>query len=73
MATLRNMRKLPATNKENCEEHLRSNLAQNSNVPKSREDLITQVSKEIEGKVTKKLFREFSRTKKTHFRRVIMS
>ena len=61
MAT-RNKRKLAALNKENCEEHPRSNLAQNSNVPRSQEDYITQVSEEIEGKVTKKLSQEFSRT-----------
>ena len=61
MAT-RNKRKLAALNKENCEEHPRSNLAQNSNVPRSQEDYITQVSDEIEGKVTKRLSQEFSRT-----------
>ena len=53
---------LAALNKENCEEHPRSNLAQNSNVPKSQEDYITQVSEKIEGRVTKKLSKEFSRT-----------
>ena len=62
MAT-RNKRKLAALNKENCEEHPRSNLVQNSNVARSQEDYITQVSEEIEGRVTKKLSREFSRTK----------
>ena len=62
MAT-RNKRKLAAVNKENCEEHPRSNLAQNSNVPRSQEDYITQVSEEIEGRVTKRLSKEFSRTK----------
>ena len=61
MAT-RKKRKLAALNKENCEEHPRSNLAQNSNVPRSHEDYITQVSEEIEGRVTKKLSQEFSRT-----------
>ena len=61
MAT-RNKRKIPALNKENCEEHPRSNFAQNSNVPRSQEDCITQVSEEIEGRVTKKLSQEFSRT-----------
>ena len=49
-------------NKENCEEHPSSNLAQNLNVPKSQEDYITQVSEEIEGRVTKKLSQEFIRT-----------
>ena len=61
MAT-RNKRNLAALNKENCEEHPRSNLAQNSNVSRSQEDCITQVSEEIEGKVTKRLSKEFIRT-----------
>ena len=61
MAT-QNKTKLAALNKENCEEHPRSNLVQNSNVPRSQEDYITQVSEEIEGRVTKKLSQEFSRT-----------
>ena len=62
MATLRNERKLAALKKENCEEHPRSNLAHNPNVPRSQEDYITQVCEEIEGGVTKKLSKEFSRT-----------
>ena len=62
MAT-RNKRKLATLNKENCEEHPRSNLARNSSVPRSQEDYITQVSEEIEGRVTKKLSQESSRTK----------
>ena len=37
-------------------------MAQNSNIPRSKEDYITQVSKEIEGRVAKKLSQEFSRT-----------
>ena len=61
MAT-RNKRKLAALNKENCEEHPRSNLAQNSNVPRSQEEYITQVSEKIEGRVTKRLSNELSRT-----------
>ena len=61
MATT-NKNKLAALNKENCEEYPRSNLAQNSNVPRSQEDYITQVSEEIEGRVTKKLSQEFNRT-----------
>ena len=60
--TTRYKRKLVALNKENCEEHPRSNLAQNSNAPRSQEDYITQVSEEIEGRVTKRLSKEFSRT-----------
>ena len=60
--TTRNKRKLAALNKENCEEHPKSNLAQNSNAPRSPEDYVTQVSEEIEGRVTKRLSKEFSRT-----------
>ena len=64
MATLRNKRKLAALNKKNYEEHPRNNMAQNSNVPRSQEDYITQVFEEIEGRVLKKLSQEFSRTEK---------
>ena len=60
--TTRNKKKLAALNKENCEEHPRSNLAQNSSAPRSQEEYITQVSEEIEGSVTKRLSKEFSRT-----------
>ena len=60
--TTRNKRKLAALNEENCEEHPRSNLAQNSSAPRSHEDYITQVSEEIERRVTKRLSKEFSRT-----------
>ena len=60
--TTRKKKKLAALNKENCEEHPRSNLAQNSSAPRSQEDYITQVSEEIEGRVTKGLSKEFSRT-----------
>ena len=37
-------------------------MAQNSNAPRSQEEYITQVSEEIEGRITKKLSKEFSRT-----------
>ena len=60
-----NRRKLAAPNKENCEEHPRSNLAQNSNVPRSHEDYITQVSEDSEGRVSKKVVKEFRRTEIT--------
>ena len=60
--TTRKKTKLAALNKENCEGHPRSNLAQNSNAPRSQQDYITQVSEEIEGRVTKRLSKEFSRT-----------
>ena len=58
---LRNKWKLAALNKENCEEHARSNLAQNSNAPRSQENYITQVSEEIDERVTEKVSQEFSR------------
>ena len=60
--TTRNKIKLAALNKENCEENPRSNMAQNSGAPRSQEDYITQVSEEIEGRVAKRLSKEFSRT-----------
>ena len=59
---IRNKRKLAALNKQICEERPRSHVAQNSNVPRSQEDYISQVPEEIEGRVTKKLSQEFSRT-----------
>ena len=62
MATLRNKKKLAALNKENCEEHSRNNLAQNSDVLRSQEDYITQVSEQIKGRVTNNLSQESSRT-----------
>ena len=37
-------------------------MAQNANIPRSQEDYVTQFSKEIEGRVTKKLSNEFNRT-----------
>ena len=37
-------------------------MAQISNVPRSQKDYINQISEEIEGRVTKKLSQEFSRT-----------
>ena len=60
--TTRNKRKLAALNKENWEEHPRGNLAQNSSAPRLQEDFITQFSEEIEGRVAKRLSKEFSRT-----------
>ena len=62
MATLRIKSKLTAINKESCEEYLWSSLAKKSDAPRSQEDYITQVSEEIEGRVTKKLSQEFSKT-----------
>ena len=57
------LRKLASLNKENCEELPRSNLAQDTSVPRSREDYTTQVSEEIEGRLTKRLSMDFCRLK----------
>ena len=57
-------KKFATLSKDNCEEHSTSNLAKNSNVPIRQEDYITQVSKVIEVRVTKKLYQEVSATKK---------
>ena len=67
MATLRNKKKLATSNKEDCEEYSRSNIAQNSNVPRSQEDYITQVSEEIEGRVTKKVVARVQQGQKTAY------
>ena len=62
MATLRNKRKIAALNKEDHEEHPRSNQAMGTIVSRSQEDYITQISEEIEGRVTKKLSQELTET-----------
>ena len=62
MATLRNKRKLAAVTSETQEEHPRNGQSRNTSVPKVNEEYILQVSEEIEGRVTKKLSQEFSRT-----------
>ena len=62
MATLRNKRKLAAVTSETQEEHPGNGQSRNTSVPRINEEYITQVSEEIEGRVTKKLSQEFSRT-----------
>ena len=62
MATLRNKRKLAAVTRETQEEHSRNGQSRNTSVPRINEEYITQVSEEIEGRVTKKLSQEYSRT-----------
>ena len=62
MATLRNKRKLAAVTRETQEEHPRNGQSRNTSVPRINMEYITHVSEEIEGKVTKKLSQEFSRT-----------
>ena len=61
MATLRNKRKLAAVAREALEGN-RSSRAQNVLDPESARDYISQVSEQIEGRVTKKLSKEFSKT-----------
>ena len=63
MATLRNKRKLAAVTRETQEENPRNGQSRNTSVPSINEEYITQVSEEIEGRVSKKLSQEFSRTK----------
>ena len=62
MATLRNKRKLAAVTRKTQEEHLRNGQSRNTSVPRINEEYITQLSEEIEGRVTKKLSQEYSRT-----------
>ena len=61
MATLRIKRKLAAVSRERPES-TRNSSAQNTLDPELAQDYISQVSEEIEGRVTKKLSKEFSRT-----------
>ena len=61
MATLRNKRKLAAVSRE-TPESTRNGRTQNILDPELAQDYISQVSEEIEGRVTKKLSKEFSRT-----------
>ena len=62
MATLRNKRKLAAVTRETQEENPRNGQSRNTSVTRINEECITQVSKEIEGRVTEKLSQDFSRT-----------
>ena len=61
MATLRNKRKLAAVSRE-TPEGSRSSRTQNVIDPELTQDYISQVSEEIEGRVTKKLSKELSKT-----------
>ena len=64
MATLRNKRELAAVWRE-TPEGSRSSRAQNVLDPELTQDYISQVSEEIEGRVTKKLSKEFSKNRVT--------
>ena len=60
MAAIPNKRKLAEVSRE-TPEGSRSSWAQNALDPESTENYISQVSEEIEGRVTKKLSKEFSK------------
>ena len=62
MPTFRNKRKLAAVARDTQEEHPRIGQSRNTSVPRINEEYITQICEEIEGRVTKKLSQEFSRT-----------
>ena len=62
MATLRNKRKLAAVTRETQEENPRNGQSRNTSVPRINEEYIAQVAEEIEGRVTKKMSQEYSRT-----------
>ena len=61
MATLRNKTKLRAVSRE-LFEGTRSSKTQNVLDPELTQDYISQVSEEIEGRITKKLSKDFSKT-----------
>ena len=61
MATLRNKRKLAAVSRETPEGN-RESRGRNVLDPELTQDYISQVSEEIEGRVTKKLSKEFNKT-----------
>ena len=62
METLGNNRKLAAVTRKTQVEHPRNGQSRNTSFPRTNEEYITQVSEEIEGRVTEKLFQEFSST-----------
>ena len=62
MATLRIKRKLAAVTSETQEEHPGNGQSRNTSAPRINEEYITQLSEEIEGRVSKRLSQEFTRT-----------
>ena len=61
MATLRKKRKLAAVSRETPDGN-RGNRGRNVLDPELTQDYISQISEEIEGRVTKKLSKEFNKT-----------
>ena len=66
METLRNKGKLVAVSRE-TPENTRNGQSQNTLDPEMAQEYISQVSEEVEGRVTKKLSHEFSRTESRIF------
>ena len=62
LAFLENRRRLATFSQGNREYHPKSNLAQNTNVPRPQEEHIAQFSEKIIYRITKMLSKEFSRT-----------
>ena len=62
MATLRNEKKIVAVIRDKQEANPRNNLSRDTNAPRLTEEYITQVSEEMEDKVTRKMFLGFSWT-----------
>ena len=52
MAESRNKRKQAAVNRDNQEEYPRNNISRETVIPEINEEYITQVSEELEGRVT---------------------
>ena len=67
MTTLRNKRKSAAVTRETQKEHPGNGQSRNTLVPRINEEYITQVSEGIEGRVTRKLSQDFSRTESSIF------
>ena len=61
MATLRSKRKLAVINRDKHEGSFKSNQSRNTIVPGTKEEIFSQVSEEIDGRVTKNLSQEISR------------
>ena len=53
---------MAAVTRQTQEEHPRNGQSRKTSVPRTNEEYSTEVSEEIEGRVTKKLFQEFSGT-----------
>ena len=62
METSRTKGIVAVANGEKHDDHPGNNQTRNTNFPRVREDYKTQVSEEIEGRVTNKLSPEFSQT-----------